>query len=287
MKPTARRRSGRTGYVAGEDDPPPPTVRLDAGHGGEERERVGMERLGVEPRGGRLFNDPPEVHHGHVVRHILHDRKIVRDEEVGESQLLPQFHEQVHHLRLDRDVERRDRLVEHEEVGLDHDRAGDGDPLPLATGKLVRVAVERRRGEPGAGQRASHPFEPLGRRAQPVDDEAFFKDRADFHPGIERAVRILEDDLHPPPQPAHLGAAGSQHVATVEPHTATRGLHQSQEAAADRGLTTAALANEPERAALLDREAHAVDGADGPDHAAQQPLPHGKMGLKTRDIDER
>ena len=27
--------------------------------------------------------------------------------------------------------------------------------------------------------------------------------------------------------------------------------------------------------------------ADGPDRAAQQPLPHGKMGLKTRDIDER
>ena len=49
--------------------------------------------------------------------------------------------EQVEHLGLDRDVERRDRLVGDEQLGLERDRAGDADPLALAAGELVRVAV--------------------------------------------------------------------------------------------------------------------------------------------------
>jgi hypothetical protein len=150
----------------------------------------------------------------------------------------------------------------------------------------VRVAIERRRGEPGAGQRAGHPLEPLRRRAQPVDDQAFLEDRTNLHPGIERAIRILKDDLHPPPQPAQLGATGGPHVATVEPHAAARRLHQPQDAAANRGLATAALADKPKRAAPLDREADAIDGTHGPDHAPQQSLPHWKVGLKTGDLDE-
>ena len=51
--------------------------------------------------------------------------------------------EQVEDLRLDRDVERGDRLVGDDQVRIDRERAGDADPLALAAGELVRVARRR------------------------------------------------------------------------------------------------------------------------------------------------
>ena len=68
------------------------------------------------------------------------------DEEVGELQLLPQLLEQVDDLGLDRDVERRDRLVADDEVRRRGERPGDADALALAAGELVRVAVAERTG---------------------------------------------------------------------------------------------------------------------------------------------
>ena len=49
--------------------------------------------------------------------------------------------EQVEHAHADRDVEHRGRLVRDQQVGLDRERARDGDALSLAAGELVRVAI--------------------------------------------------------------------------------------------------------------------------------------------------
>ena len=63
------------------------------------------------------------------------------DEDVGEAELLLEVVEQVDDLGLDRDVERRDRLVGDDQLRLQREGAGDPDPLPLPAGELVRVAV--------------------------------------------------------------------------------------------------------------------------------------------------
>jgi hypothetical protein len=52
--------------------------------------------------------------------------------------------QQFQHLRLDRDVERRDGLVGDQQFGLHRQRPRDADPLALAAGKLVRVARQGR-----------------------------------------------------------------------------------------------------------------------------------------------
>ena len=49
---------------------------------------------------------------------ISHDRQIVADEHIGQLELVLQVGEQVEDLRLHRQVERRDRLVEHQQEGL-------------------------------------------------------------------------------------------------------------------------------------------------------------------------
>ena len=63
------------------------------------------------------------------------------DEDDRQAELALEVAQQVEDLRLDRDVERRDRLVGDQQLGLERERAGDADPLALAAGELVRVAV--------------------------------------------------------------------------------------------------------------------------------------------------
>ena len=64
------------------------------------------------------------------------------DEDVGEVELVLQVGEEVEDLRLHREVEGGDRLVEHQQGRVEHQRAGDGDALALAAREHVRVAVE-------------------------------------------------------------------------------------------------------------------------------------------------
>src|SRR5206468_5991343 len=69
------------------------------------------------------------------------DRQVVRDEKIGELKLLLQVLQEVDDLGLDRHVQGGDRLVAHDERGVDRQGSGDADALALAAGELVRVAV--------------------------------------------------------------------------------------------------------------------------------------------------
>ncbi len=127
------------------------------------------------------------------------------DEEIGEIVLLLQVAQQIDHLRLHAHVERRGRLVEHDEARLQHHGAGNGDALALAAGEFMRIAP--------AGQRIEADF--LQRPADALvaffcdsDRSCTFRpfgdDIADRHAGAERAVGILEDDLQLVAQRPHL-----------------------------------------------------------------------------------
>ena len=73
-----------------------------------------------------------QVHDTNAVADVLDDGEVVGDEEVSEPQLLLEIVEQVEDLALDRDVERRDRLVAHDEVRVEREHPGDADALALA-----------------------------------------------------------------------------------------------------------------------------------------------------------
>ena len=59
--------------------------------------------------------------------------------------------EQLHHLRLDRDIERGHRLVGDQQFRIHRQRAREADALALAAGELMRIAIERLRIEPHQG----------------------------------------------------------------------------------------------------------------------------------------
>ena len=86
------------------------------------------------------LDDPAEIHHQHPVADVAHDVEVVADEDIGQVELALQRAQQVEHLRLDRFVERRDRLVEDHHARLGGERAGDVDALLLPARQLVRIA---------------------------------------------------------------------------------------------------------------------------------------------------
>ena len=115
-------------------------------------DRIGMLRVGVKLPAGRLLDDPAQVHHRHLIGEVLDHRQVVRDEQVRDVQLVLQVVEQIEDLRLNRNVQRADRLVADDEIGRKGDGAGDADALPLAAGEFVRISGGVGRVEPDALQ---------------------------------------------------------------------------------------------------------------------------------------
>jgi hypothetical protein len=153
----------------------------------------------VAPRA--LLDDPPEVHDRDPVADLPDHAQVVADEDVRQAEPIAQADEQVHDLGADRDVERRDRLVEDEDRGLGGERAGDADALALAARQLVRIALGQR------GGRADHAEQLLG--AQPpggaigaklvhredLDQRRRDRARCRGAPPGARAARLVGHDL--------------------------------------------------------------------------------------------
>ncbi len=86
-------------------------VRIGLRYRRNERLGIGMARPGEQRIGRRGLDDASQVHHRDGVADMLDDREIVRDEDVGQAQALAQFDEEVENLRLNRNIESRDRLI--------------------------------------------------------------------------------------------------------------------------------------------------------------------------------
>ena len=137
----ARRRVDRAGGLADQGHRVRRGLGVGLDRGGEERRRVVVGRRLVEQVGGGDLAEAAQVHDGHPVAHVLDHRQVVGDEEDGQVVLLLQVLEQVEDLGLHGHVERRDDLVAHQELGLEHQRTGDADALALASGELAGPAA--------------------------------------------------------------------------------------------------------------------------------------------------
>ncbi|MNL57108.1 hypothetical protein D3C87_1806460 [compost metagenome] len=68
--------------------------------------------------------------------------QIVGDEDVSQTQLLLKLHQKIDHLSLNRDVQRRDRLITHDQLGIHSQGAGNAHTLSLATREFMRIAIQ-------------------------------------------------------------------------------------------------------------------------------------------------
>ena len=189
-----------------------------------------------------------------------HDRQVVGDEDVGEAEFALQVGQQVDDLRLDGHVERGHRLVADDELGPERERPGHADALPLPAGELGREPVEVLGVEPDELHHLLDPALALlaGRRL--VDGEGVADDRPDPAARVERPVRVLEDHLHLAPVRAHPPRRQGADVVAVEDDPAGGEVVQPRDAAGERGLAAAGLADEPEGLPAAYRQAHPVNG---------------------------
>ena len=104
---------------------------------------VGMHRLVQHLAVTPLLDDPPEIHDAEPVAEMADDAEVVRDEQERQAASRAQAFQEPQDLRLHRDVERGDRLVGDDQLGIEHQRPGDADALALAAGEFVRIAVDR------------------------------------------------------------------------------------------------------------------------------------------------
>ena len=88
---------------------------------------------------------------------------VVGDQDGGDAELPLDLPQVAPELGADLDVERAERLVEQQHRGLVGEGAGEGDPLLLAAGELVGVAVAEA-AEAHAVEQLLAPPRPLGRR---------------------------------------------------------------------------------------------------------------------------
>ena len=155
---------------------------------------------------------PSAVEHGDTVD-VTHRRQPVRDD-----QRRPAGHqvpECLLHGALALGIERRGRLVEEQDRAGREDRAGDSQPLPLATGQAdaplaqeARVALRQPRDElVGARGHAGRADFVVGRVGATVAD-VFQHRRGEDH-------RVLRNDRDPAP---HVRGLGGPHVDAVDEH---------------------------------------------------------------------
>ncbi len=243
--------------------------RVGERDGGEQGPGVGVAGVGEDAGGGAGLDGAAEVHDGDPVGEVAHHRQVVRDEQVGEAEFGLQPLEQVEHPGLDGDVEGGDGFVQHQQVGADGEGAGDGDPLALAAGELVRVAVGVRGVEADLAQQFGDA--PAGLRGGgALGEQRFGEHVADRHPGVEGGGRVLEDDLDPGAQSPDRGPVEGGGVPAEEFDPAALRGGQPEDLVQGGGLAGAGLADQAERLAPPDVEVDAVDGMHLAGPAAQQ-----------------
>ena len=194
-----------------------------------------------------------EIHHDDLVGHVLHDRKIVADEEIGEPHPLLQLHQQVQDLALDREIQRRHRLVQHQHLRIEHQRARHRDPLPLSAREHVRIALVMLGAQAGQAQhlaRLRGALRPSHGRT--VDLQRLLEDRADLLARVERAVGILEHDLH---RRAQAGPVVFRRGRSVEAEMPRRRLLDQRHHPRERRLPAPTFAHHGQRLAGVKREA--------------------------------
>ena len=122
----------------------------DRRHRVEQADRVGVLRVVEDVAHVADLDQLAGVHRRDAVGQLGGEREVVRDEEHGEAQPLPQRANHVDDGPLGQDVERGRRLVEDDQLRFQQEAERDRDALPHAAAQLVRIggkdALARRAG---------------------------------------------------------------------------------------------------------------------------------------------
>src|ERR1700730_1537280 len=260
---TARGRVRGAGQVAAENDALAGALDIGVGdrYGGEQRAAVRMSCRVKDALPARRLDDAAKIHDGDLIADVTDDRQIVGDEDVGEAEFALQLLQEIDDLRLDREVERGDRLVADDQFGIDRQRPADGDTLRLSARKLVWEPFGEMRSDADEVEQLPDASPAAGAAVETVDIESLGDEVADRHARIEGSRRVLKDDLHAPAERSQLAFRQRRDVRSVEDDAAGGRADKLQNGVAGRGFPATGLANEAERAAPRQGKAQTIHGA--------------------------
>jgi hypothetical protein len=153
---------------------------------------------------------------------------------------------------------------------MQHDRPRNRNSLALASREFVHVSVPSPASEPDPVEHGVGSFPSISGVSDSVHTKWCFQNPSDRQPGIERAVRVLENHLHVATVPKQVGTSKFCNVTAFEGQPAGRGRINSYERTPDCRLATAALADQTERFSGSERETDSVDRVNGPGLPKQQ-----------------
>ena len=217
---------------------------LQSRYGIEELARIGVLGIGQGLVFRYRFDDPAAQHNDDAWRDEIHKLQIVPYEDDGKAQLLLQVQQQVDNLRLDRDIERADRLIRDQDLRFGGQGARDANPLALSSGKCRRVGRSRGRGQADLAQQFSYPCGYATARRQAVKPDDLRECIADAHPGIEGSIWVLEDGLDVAPPPSELGSGQLGEILALEDHAPGIGTVEQGDAPCQGGFARAAFTDD-------------------------------------------
>lgn len=104
----------------------------------------------------RQLHDAALAHDRHAIGHIIHHRKIMRDEEVGKPEILLQIFQQIENLRLHGNIESGDGFVADQQFRAKREGSCNADTLSLPARKTVRITVQRAFPKPDGPDEIAH-----------------------------------------------------------------------------------------------------------------------------------
>ena len=248
-----KRRSGRTGHIARQQDSFPLRFNFRIGNWNRRQQRLCIWMFGGGEKliHGRQFRDLAQIHYRHLIGEMPNHRQIVTDEPICQAESILQFFKQVDHLGLDGNIQRGDWLIADDQVRVKREGAGNSDPLASSPRKFVRIPVGEFRIETDRIKEFVHPFVFRGAAGRPMLLKGFGDDGTHGHSRVEACLRILKYHLHARAHVAQPRTMQLCDVYAVEIHLSGRRLVEAHGDAAHRRFAAAAFTDQAQGPAAL------------------------------------
>ena len=194
----------------------------------------------------------------------------MRNKQICKAEVALQSRQKVDDLRTDADIKRRDWFIADNKLWPQCERTSYDDALPLAAAKLVGVTAHRRRIEANRAKeirdlRSNIRFPVCGftgiRAAVLMNYHWFGNQILRPHARIQRAERVLKNDLHISSMAPKFAAARGQKVASIKTNCAKSWFDEPQDKTAQSAFAGARLADQSQGFASLNVERNIIYGS--------------------------
>ena len=225
------------------------------------------------------LDDAADIHDGDAVADMFDDAEVVGYEQVGKAEALLQLQQQVQDLRLYRYIERGNRLVGHDQTGVEGEGTGDADALALAAAEGVGEALQEFGPQSDEPEQLLNALNTLPAVRHSVDEQGFADYIEQGHARVQGGEGVLEDHLHLPAQglqlvPGQIGDVDHCAVIGAEENLSCGRLQRAHDTAGGGRLAAAALSYDAEGLSSEHAEIQAVNCADLTHGALPEALPN-------------